>query len=409
MNDNLKVLILTCATGEGHNSAARAIEAELINRGIECEVKDTYSFKGEKAQKRVSSRYTTIITRFPLFFGFLYKIGGLYDSLRLPSPVYAMNACYAGKLNAYIIENKFNCVICTHLYAMEAMTAVREEYCNRVKTYGVLTDYTAIPFYKDTSLDGYFVSDERVKNMLVKKGISAEIIFCTGIPVHPKFNTVYCKRELRERLNIPADKKFVAVMTGGAGCGKIVRLCKKFDRATDGSFYIAVFAGRNEQLRKKLEKRFAGNEKFAVMPFTSQMDLYIKAADVAVTKPGGLSSTELAVCNIPIVHLHSVPGVETYNLKYFAGNGLSLKSKTTAEAVKNTLKLLGDGACAGAMRAIQKFFINAYAVDGIAGKIEEDRASERIFTATVHNGRISYGQYSVQQNYSEVYDAARYL
>lgn len=396
--NNLKILILSCSTGEGHNSAAHALAAELESRNIFCEVKDTYSFKGEKAQKRLSSRYSTVITKFPYAFGFLYKIGGLYDRLKLPSPVYSMNASYADELFAYIKENGFNLVICTHLYAMEAMTAVRGRM--KIKTYGVLTDYTAIPFYKDTDLDGYFVSDGHVKAMLEKKGISGDIIHCTGIPVHPKFNISYDKRGLRERLNIPADKKVIAVMTGGAGCGNIVKLCKKFDKSTDENYLILVFAGRNAKLRAALEKKYAGNAKFSVMPFTSDIDLYIKAADVAVTKPGGLSSTELAVCNVPIVHLHSVPGVETYNLKYFAGNGLSLKSKTTAKAVENTLKLLDDGGCAAAMRKIQKFFVNAFATDAVIGKIEEERASERIFMATVHNGRISYGQRDVLQNYS---------
>lgn len=407
MNDNLKILILSCSTGEGHNSAARALEAELCGRNICCEVKDTLSFKGEGAQGRAGSLYSAVITRFPWLFGLVCGIGRLYDDLRLPSPVYAMNASYADSLYDYIRQNKFNCVICTHLFAMEAMTAVRER--EKIRCYGVLTDYTAIPFYKDTELDGYFVSDGHVKEMLVKKGIGADKVHCTGIPVHPRFNAVYDRAELRERLGIPADKKLIAVMTGGAGCGKIVKLCRRLDRAADENHIIEVFYGRNKKLGLKLVSEFGGNRKFRLIPFTDDIDLHVKCADIAITKPGGLSSTELAVCNIPIVHLHSVPGVETANLAYFSANGLSLGSRTVAGAVNNTLALLGDVGSAAAMRKIQGFYINGHAASAVIVKIEEEKASERIFMATVHNGRISFGQRDVLQNYTEACDAPGYM
>lgn len=98
----MKVLILSCYTGEGHNSAARAVMEELQAHGIECEITDPVAFKSEKAQKFVSSFYNNMIKKTPAAFGALYKAGAIYDSTGITSPVYLLNAGYAENLNSYI-------------------------------------------------------------------------------------------------------------------------------------------------------------------------------------------------------------------------------------------------------------------------------------------------------------------
>ena len=81
-----KYLILTCSTGEGHNSAARAVRAALEEEGVACEQKDPVSFKSERARKFISSFYNTMIRYKPAAFGKMYRIGGVYDASRLPPP-----------------------------------------------------------------------------------------------------------------------------------------------------------------------------------------------------------------------------------------------------------------------------------------------------------------------------------
>ena len=50
-----KILLLTCGTGEGHNSAASAVAEALHARGVETVRRDPVSFAGEKAKKAVDS------------------------------------------------------------------------------------------------------------------------------------------------------------------------------------------------------------------------------------------------------------------------------------------------------------------------------------------------------------------
>lgn len=366
-----KILILSCGTGEGHNSAAKALAENLLERGIACEVKDSVSFKSEKAQRTVSNLYNNLIRKAPSIFGIIYKLGTLYDNLRLPSPVYSYHARYAKKLYDYIRENGYNLVICTHTFSMQTMTEVRRKYAPDLPCYGVLTDYTAIPFYKETDLDGYFIANEKTREQLLKKGKEQEKIYCTGIPVDRKFSAEISKEAAREILALPQDKKIFMVMSGGAGCGKIAKLTDALDKATDKDFRIYVFTGKNKRLTSCLSKRFGNNGKFRIVGFTNEINLYMKAADIVFSKPGGLSSTEIAVANIPYIQLKAIPGCETQNKKYFTEHGLSLYASSIKAVIRKALSVINDESALIAMVEKQKQIIPPNSAELIINKIME--------------------------------------
>lgn len=72
----MKVLILSCDTGEGHNSAAAAVAGALTQRGIESHVFDPLVLAGKYAERFVSGAYTTIMKKAPSAFNALYRAGG---------------------------------------------------------------------------------------------------------------------------------------------------------------------------------------------------------------------------------------------------------------------------------------------------------------------------------------------
>lgn len=402
----MKILILSCSTGEGHNSAAKAIAESLRLKNIDCEICDVLTFKSVKASRRAADLYNAVIKKAPALFGAVYTLGGVYDNLRLPSPIYSANAKYADKLYSYINQNGFNCVICTHLFAMVAMTEVKRRHSpSSVKCYGVMTDYTIHPFIKDSDLDGYFVPNETVAEQFIKKGFSRGKLFVTGIPVHPEFNLPISKQDARISLNLPPDKKIIVIMSGGAGCGKIIKLSKRLNEVFDGSHLFLVLTGRNDKLKEKLDGIFKDNAKFRTVAFTPDVHLYLKAADCVLSKSGGLSSTEIAVTNVPLVHLKAIPGLEMANLKYFSGNGLSLRADTVKKAVENTVQLLNEDGYCKIICKLQKLAIKADAAEKIVKKIIGTIKYDGIFMATVYNGRIYFGERDVLQDYPEMVGA----
>lgn len=370
----MKILVLSCSTGEGHNSAAKAVMEALAAKNIESELIDPISFKSEKMMRRVSATYNNIITKTPALFGFIYRIGAIYESLHLKSPVAWANSKYAEKLSEYIKFREFDAVICTQLFTMQAMVAAKEKHGIDLPVYCVLTDYTVIPFYKDAkSLDLHFAPTDSVKAKLIKKGFPEERLMTTGIPTSPKFNLNLTKSEAKKMLSIPEDKKVVSILSGGAGCGKIIKICRKMNKRIDSSHVICVFSGKNEKLRDKLKKEFGDSDKVKIISFTPDVNIYIKASDVTLSKPGGLSSTEIAAARCPLVHLKAIPGCESYNIKYFTENGLSLPGKSVRAAVAQTERLLSDAKLAEDMQKAQERFIPNNSAELIANKITEDK------------------------------------
>lgn len=361
-----KYLILTCSTGEGHNSAARAVRAALEEEGVACEQKDPVSFKSERARKFISSFYNTMIRYKPAAFGRMYRIGGLYDASRLPSPVYWANTLYARPLRAYIEQNGFDGVVCTHLYGMEAMTAIRQDPSFSVPCWGVLTDYTCIPFLGDTRLTGYFLPLERTKRELAEKGVPEERIRVTGIPVDPRFRIHPDKRETRRALSLPEGEEVYLIMMGGVGCENMEALCRTLLAALRGAGTVLVMVGRNEEMKRRLERLDGAAGRLRAVPFTREVERYLAAADVLLTKPGGLTSTEAAVANIPIVHVNAIPGCETCNAQYFSEAGMSLWAKSDGEAAAFAMTLARDGKKAESMRAAQRRLVNPFAAEEIA-------------------------------------------
>lgn len=367
----MNVLILSCGTGEGHNSAARALAENLTERGISCEVRDSVSFKSEKSQRKIANLYMNVIRNTPSLFGFVYKLGAAYEAMFSHCPIYTYNARYADKLYSYIKEKGFNLVICTHTFSMMTMTAVREKFAPDLPCYGVLTDYTAIPFYRYSRLDGYFVANDKTRYQLKRIGKKDEIIHCLGIPVGKKFAVTMTKDEAKDCLGIPHDKKVVVVLSGGAGCGKILSLSQSLDKMLGDDHLVCVFTGRNDKLKVKMDKRFGSNDKFKIIEFTPDVSLYLKAADIAFSKPGGLSSTEIAVANVPFVQLKAIPGCETENKKHFTSYGLAVYASTIKKAVRSAHTVMTDERVSSSMLENQKLFVNPNSNDLILEKIME--------------------------------------
>ena len=102
---------------------------------------------------------------------------------------------------------------------------------------------------------------------------------------------------------------------------------------------VYVMTGHNDDLRAKLENEYAANDRIATVPFTKEVNVWFNAADILLSKAGGLSSTEAAVANIPLIHVGAIPGCETANAEFFEARGMSINTKDEFEAAKAALEL----------------------------------------------------------------------
>lgn len=365
----MKVLLLSCDTGCGHNSAALAVGEALDRRGIENKLVDPLSFDESSAGDIASAVYTEILRKAPKLFGAIYKIGDLYSSTKLTSPVYLANKVYSERLGRYITENNYDCVICTHLFPMEAMTALKKRGFS-VPAYGVLTDYTCVPFFEETKLDGYFIPHEDLRHEMLLHGMSDSHLFASGIPVSAKFSDHVEKNEARERLGIPADEEMLLVMSGGVGCGHIYEICEEItEMGHKRNFCAYILVGRNNEMKEEIDRRFGAARRIKTIPFTDEVNLYMNAADVMISKPGGLTSTEAAVAGVPLVQLLTYTGCEAKNIEFFSSRGMSLKADGLHEAVEKAFELIDDPAAVKNMIGYQHANSFADAADRIVKKV----------------------------------------
>lgn len=338
----MKWLFLSCHTGEGHNSAARAIIKAAEQHGIDCILADPLSFGSEWAERAASNTYNSIIQKAPAAFGVVYRAGELFEKTGVTSPVFLANALYAKNLKSYLQAERFDAVICTHLYGMEAMTAVRKRLTDTTPCFGVLTDYACIPFFAETELDRYFIPHADLMEELVDKGMDREKLLPTGIPVSLEYANPRGKAAARNALVIPEKRRVYLVMSGGMGSGNLQSICDSFAQLERADQTVYVLVGRNDELCEKLRDRYRKQKSIQIITFTTQVYLFMEAADVLITKPGGLSSTEAITLGIPMIHLLSIPGCETRNADFFVRHGMSLLAESPLDAVEKAIKLVED-------------------------------------------------------------------
>ena len=149
----MKALILSCNTGGGHNSAARAIAEEMQERGDEAYVLDYLCLAGEGVSRLVGDGYVQIVKKTPRLFGLFYKLGMVASRLLKKSPVYYINGRMAKYLDGYLREHPVDVLIMPHLYPAETITYMKRKGMKLPLTVAVMTDYTCIPFWEETDCD----------------------------------------------------------------------------------------------------------------------------------------------------------------------------------------------------------------------------------------------------------------
>lgn len=361
----MKVLILSCNTGQGHNSAGLAVREELERRGIPCEMRDALSFARGNASRTISGGYVNMTTKAPALFGGLYKAGGLISSARRKSPVYYANARYAAPLKEFIEQNGFDTVVTPHLFPAETLTWLRRRGLLDAACYAIATDYTCIPFWEETELDAYFLPHGDLVPEFRGKGIPGEKLVPTGLPVSARYLEHTPKKEARARLGLPRDSAVFLVMTGSMGFGDISSFTLDLLLTCPADSRILILTGRNAPLKERIDRDFVREPRVQTVAFTMEVPLYMDACDVLLSKPGGLTSTEAAVKCVPLVHTRPIPGCETCNARFFSSRGLSLYAREPKEAAAAAARLAEREGLRARMQECQRAAIPARAAETV--------------------------------------------
>lgn len=355
----MEALILTCSTGGGHNAAAYAVKEEMEQRGHHVTMLDPYSLAGQYLEKKVGNTYIRTVQKTPRIFGFVYRLGDWYRRLPIHSPVYQLNRAMRHTMERFLSKHSFDVILMTHIYPGEILTYMKNKGYTLPKTIYIATDYTCIPFTEEMNCDYYVTPSPALNKEFIRRGIPSEKLIPAGIPVRRLFQTEITREEAIQKLNLNPDKRYLLLSGGSIGAGKIsetIGILTKY-METHPDRHLLVICGNHRQLFEELQKQYGTCENISLLTTTKHMVYYMKACDVFLSKPGGLSSTEAAVAQIPLIHITPIPGCESRNMKFFDSYGMSIAIGNELKRLPSALESIGEEDFVALMKENQRTFI----------------------------------------------------
>lgn len=366
----MDALILSCGTGGGHNAAARAVRDELLRRGHHVQMLDPYTLAGNGLDHLINQSYIQLVRHAPWAFGFLYALGDLYRHLPLRSPVYHLNGKMTEALLSLLQSHHFDIIVMSHIFPGEILTYMKHHGTPLPPTVLIATDYTCIPFTEEVDSDYCVIPAPDLQQEFSRYGIPESRIRPLGIPVGECFSHPVSRLEARRALGLDEDNTYLLLSGGSMGAGSLVRAVKLLSRHFDSrpDVHLIVVCGSNRRLYDQLTAQY-GN-RITVLLHTDRMADYMQACDIVISKPGGLSSTEAAVCNVPLIHISPIPGCESRNISYFSSHGMSLAVRSCRRQLIPAVEQLLDPSHANRLRQHQHTTLPSQATCRICDLIE---------------------------------------
>lgn len=281
----MKVLILSCNTGGGHNAAASALKESLNFYHHEAEVLDLMSLGRKHTSALVGGAYVKLVSVFRPASAHSISLVSWYGNF-LEIPVYYANARLGNALADYIDQNHFNAVVTTHLYPAETLTWMKQKGRLTIPCVAVATDYACIPFWEETNCDYYVVPHKDLIPEFASCGIPEEKLLPLGIPVRPAFARPASKEDVRRHLGLPENAPLFLVMSGSMGFGKVHLLAHELVSRLENGEQAVIICGNNKKRMRSLRLQFHKNPNVHIIGFTRHVAEYMAAADVLFTKPG---------------------------------------------------------------------------------------------------------------------------
>jgi len=363
------VLFLSASVGEGHTAAAQAVCAALREQSSQtrCEVVDSYRYASQVFHKVASNGYIGIVKVLPQLYKFVYDQAE--RATKVSSFKKWLHRYTAVNLRQLVSTMRPDVVVCTHAFPCGVMAEYKREFSDAPPVVGIVTDFVVHPFWIHRNIDGYAVATPAMRQMLIARGVPEGRIAVTGIPVDARFGRSVSKREVRRRLGIDVDRTTLLLMGGGLGIGPLEKSVVGLDRLRC-DFQTVVVVGKNPALERRLKATARTlRHPMTVVGFVPNVFDYMRAADVLVSKPGGLTSSESLAAELPIVMLKPLPGQEERNTRYLEDSGVGIRVQTSKELVHELDRLLGDPEALEQMRVAARRLAKPFAAQAVAEMI----------------------------------------
>ena len=331
----MNILILSCNTGQGHNTAAAAVSEAIEKKGHSAKTENALLFISKIHDDIISDGHIFIYKNFPKLFGVGYRFEENHE------PKFIQNQLRLGakKFGEYLSKHSYDAIVCTHVFAAILVNEYKKKTGDKIPCGFVSTDYTVYPGALECNADLYFTPHPLLNEEFESAGIDKNKLCPFGIPIAHKFLESVSKERARSELELPFDSKLVLIGGGSMGCGPIADLAALISEKLPDALVI-VACGNNEKLIEQISK--LGHHNILPLPFTKRMDLYLSASDLYLTKAGGLSTTETIYKAVPLLYIDAVPGCETRNIDFMSAHNFASVAFTPEQASELATKIINN-------------------------------------------------------------------
>jgi processive 1,2-diacylglycerol beta-glucosyltransferase len=342
-----RILVLSASVGAGHLRAAEAVEAALQQMVPEAHVKnvDVLELTNGVFRRFYGKFYLDLVNKAP------HVLGYFYDMLDRPSKSGKNRGdrfrLMLEKLNLrpfirFLQTEPWDLVINTHFLPAEIIASLRKKRLFVAPQVTATTDFETHRLWVNQPCDRYFTATEEGAMYLRSWGVPAADIVATGIPVHPVFSVTKDRAELLARHGLAGDRPIILQLAGGFGVGPIERLYREL-LTVDVPLEVVAVSGRNEMLRKQLQAvPCPPRHRAKILGFTKEIDELMAVADLVVSKPGGLTTSETLARGAVMVIVNPIPGQESRNSDFLLENGAAIKANNIATLAHKVSTLLHD-------------------------------------------------------------------
>ncbi|UQD53124.1 galactosyldiacylglycerol synthase [Bacillus methanolicus] len=322
-----KVLILSEAIGSGHTKAAEALMQGIshLAPSIHTQILEVGQTLHPLTTKLLLNSYLKIIIRSPSLWRKMYD----YKQNKPLSnwKKFIIYQLFHRQIEVLLDQEKPHLIICTHPFTSSSVSRLKRMGYPFILC-SVITDFHVHGAWVHSEVDVYLVSSEDVYNQLINMGIPRSRIVVTGLPIRSNFWVKKNKQEMRKKLklnNIPT----VILMGGGLGLGGIQQLAHALLKWKE-KIQVVICTGNNETLRSSLlrDTKFHHPHVY-ILGFVDLIDEWMDAADLLITKPGGLTCFEALSKGLPMYIYQPIPGHEEKNCDFLVNNHLAIKIDDT--------------------------------------------------------------------------------
>ncbi|MCM8812781.1 MAG: glycosyltransferase [Candidatus Omnitrophica bacterium] len=367
-----RLLLMFISNNSGHHRATLAIE-----RAVEASFPRTvvrningFNYTHPFMEKVINSLYNKVIKIKPEVWEYLYDNPKIVRRTRkLRNLIHKFNS---KKLKKLINAFGPDIVACTQAFPCGMIADLKKTYGLQFPLVGVLTDYAPHSYWIYDTIDAYVVPSADTKQKLVSCGIRPEKVYVLGIPVDPVFSLPSEREKVLAELHLSPDVPTVLIMGGGQGLGPIEELVFAVN-TLEAPAQLIVVCGTNQRLKRWLDsRRRLFRKKMAVFGYVREgIHRLMDAADMIVSKPGGLTTAEALTKHLPIIIVNPIPGQEAKNTEFLLREGVAVKADGPLGAAAHIEVLLRDPAQLKRMKAAAARHGRPYAARDTARLLEE--------------------------------------